>query len=51
MNIVREKFGKFLRQFNFNRPKIEVISNVEARPYTQEKVTYLLESQINNTVL
>jgi trans-AT polyketide synthase, acyltransferase and oxidoreductase domains len=45
-----EEFSKFLDGFTFNEPSIPVISNVEARPYTKEKVKELLVKQITHSV-
>ena len=51
MKPVQEKFRNFLQQFNFAEPKLEVISNVAARPYTQNKTIDLLVAQIASPVL
>ena len=51
MKPVQEKFRNFLQQFNFAEPKLEVISNVSARPYTHNKIIDLLADQIASPVL
>lgn len=44
------KFKKYIRQFTFSPPGADVISNVYARPYTQEKIKENLVLQITRSV-
>ncbi len=50
MTSVQEEFQKTLSQLKFSDPKIPVISNLEARPYTLEKIRDLLACQITHSV-
>lgn len=50
MDTAANEFNKFIRQFNFSVPKIDVISNVDARPYTQAQIVENLTSQITRSV-
>lgn len=45
------KFSDYLQQFNYSKPKIPVISNVEARPYEQEQIGALLTAHVCQPVL
>jgi len=44
------EFKKYIYQFTFSFPTIDVISNVHARPYTQEKIKENLTAQITSSV-
>ena len=44
------EFKRFLETFEFSDLIIPVISNVEARPYTKEKIKQLLTDQITHSV-
>ncbi len=44
------EFKKYIHQFTFSSPRIDVISNVHARPYTQEKIKENLTAQITSSV-
>lgn len=50
MEPLRKEFALDLNLYKFNDLDIPVISNVEARPYTKEKICYLLEKQITHPV-
>ena len=50
MQPVADKYSSFLNQYQFNEPKIPIISNVEARPYQQDKIKQLLIQQITRPV-
>ncbi|WP_193173486.1 ACP S-malonyltransferase [Nisaea nitritireducens] len=50
MQDARAEFEDYLRQFEFKAPQRAVLSNVEARPYTEERVQELLSKQITNPV-
>lgn len=50
MEEARENFFSFLEEFEFSGPKIPVISNVTARPYTKEDIRQLLADQITHPV-
>ncbi|GAB3486233.1 hypothetical protein GCM10027521_28330 [Amycolatopsis cihanbeyliensis] len=50
MTEAAEEFGRFLDQFTFATPKIPVISNVDARPYTADSVAENLRRQIVSPV-
>ncbi|MGA1876318.1 MAG: ACP S-malonyltransferase, partial [bacterium] len=50
MEPARREFERFLESFEFSSPAIPVISNVEARPYTRDKVKRLLADQITHSV-
>ncbi|MEW5804466.1 MAG: ACP S-malonyltransferase [bacterium] len=50
MEPARKEFVRVLELFKFSDLAIPVISNVEARPYTKEKIKRLLADQINHSV-
>jgi len=50
MASVRNEFSDFLSTIQVSRPKIPVISNVEARPYPENRIRELLADQITNSV-
>lgn len=50
MATARKEFEQFLGDFEFSDLTIPVISNVEAKPYTKEKIKTLLADQINHSV-
>ena len=50
MRPASERFTKFLKSFRFRPPVTPVISNVEAKPYTAERVGELLSAQISRPV-
>ncbi len=50
MESAKREFEQFLQPFKFSNPAIPVISNVEARPYTKEKIKQLLADQITHSV-
>lgn len=50
MEPARKEFESFLGQFEFGKPSIPVISNVEALPYPEDGVADLLALQITSPV-
>ncbi|KAF1018228.1 MAG: hypothetical protein E5299_00009 [Burkholderia gladioli] len=50
MTVARQAFVAYLGEFHFNRPRIPVISNVEAQPYVLERTAELLAAQITQPV-
>ena len=50
METAGNEFGQFLENFEFSDLTIPVISNVEARPYTKEKIKQLLADQMTHSV-
>ncbi|MEX3581381.1 MAG: ACP S-malonyltransferase [Burkholderia sp.] len=50
MAAARQAFAAYLGEFHFNKPRIPVISNVEAQPYALERVAELLAAQITRPV-
>jgi len=50
MKTAKDKFEQFLQSFHFSDLTIPVISNIEARPYTKEKIKQLLADQITHSV-
>lgn len=50
MEPARKEFVQSLELFQFSDPAIPVISNVEARPYTKDKIRQLLADQISHSV-
>jgi len=50
MESAREQFEAFLEPFRFEPPRAVVISNVEARPYSADRVKALLSGQITHPV-
>lgn len=50
MEPARKEFELFLQEFEFSDLTTPVISNVEARYYTREKIKHLLASQITHSV-
>lgn len=46
----RSEFADFLSTVQFSRPRIPVISNVEARPYSEGRMRELLAEQITRSV-
>jgi trans-AT polyketide synthase, acyltransferase and oxidoreductase domains len=50
MAAVRSEFSEFLSTVRLSRPKIPVISNVEARPYPESRIRELLAEQITSSV-
>jgi len=51
MRTARERFDAVLREVEFTAPKITVISNYQARPYTCDNVFENLSNQISSPVL
>ncbi len=50
MRPAREEFENFLKNFQFSSLKIPVISNVHARPYSQNKIMANLADQMTSSV-
>jgi malonyl CoA-acyl carrier protein transacylase len=50
MQNAADEFAQFIRQFTFNAPEINIISNVEARPMDASTIQNLLIKQITNSV-
>ena len=50
MQASKEKFDTYIINFKFAEPKIPVISNVTARPYQSDAITFNLSNQITSTV-
>ncbi|WP_136667783.1 ACP S-malonyltransferase [Flavobacterium sp. H122] len=50
MKPAAEKFSSFLNEFNFSPLQIPVISNVTARPYSDDQIAALLSNQIESSV-
>ncbi|MEX3605207.1 MAG: ACP S-malonyltransferase [Burkholderia sp.] len=50
MAAASQAFAAYLGEFHFNKPRIPVISNVEAQPYALERVAELLAAQIMRPV-
>ncbi|KAA6449514.1 ACP S-malonyltransferase [Bacillus swezeyi] len=50
MNQAKQEFEQFLQSFHFSPLSIPVISNVFARPYTNESIKTTLSDQINQSV-
>nr|AMH40436.1 transacylase [Leptolyngbya sp. ISBN3-Nov-94-8] len=50
MESARRQFEAFLKSFQFNRPNIPVISNVEASPYPNGGIAELLAKQVTSPV-
>ncbi len=50
MQNIREEFGEYLKEFNFTKLNIPVISNTHARPYIQENIVESLTRQITSPV-
>ncbi|MEX3628070.1 MAG: ACP S-malonyltransferase [Burkholderia sp.] len=50
MAAARQAFAAYLGEFRFNKPRIPVISNVEAQPYALERTAELLAAQITRPV-
>ncbi len=50
MQDARSEFEEYLRQFEFKPPQRAVLSNVEARPYSDGRVQELLSKQITSPV-
>lgn len=50
METAKDEFEQFLQSFQFSDLTIPIISNVEARPYTKEKIKQLLADQITHSV-
>lgn len=46
----QHQFGMFLKDFQFAGPSIEVIANVNGRPYQHDLVRQILSEQIGNSV-
>jgi malonyl CoA-acyl carrier protein transacylase len=46
----RDEFAEFIEQFSFAEIRIPIISNVFARPYSNEKIKQLLTDQITHPV-
>lgn len=46
----QNQFGGFLKDFQFAGPSIEVIANVNGRPYQHDMVRQVLSEQIGNSV-
>lgn len=44
-------FAEFLRRFDFLDPKIPVIANIDAKPYTKRTIFHKLSSQLTGCVL
>ncbi|MEX3547629.1 MAG: ACP S-malonyltransferase [Burkholderia sp.] len=50
MAAARQAFSAYLGEFRFNKPRIPVISNVEAQPYALERTAELLAAQMTRPV-
>ncbi|MFB9326111.1 ACP S-malonyltransferase [Paenibacillus aurantiacus] len=50
MREARESFEQFMRPFAFRKPSITVISNVEARPYQEDRLKAGLADQMTSPV-
>ena len=50
MEPARKEFETFLQSFRFESPTIPVISNVDATPYPNDGIAYLLAQQITSPV-
>ncbi len=50
MKDAQKEFKKFLNQFSFNKLSVPVISNVEARPYANDRVVSVLAEQLTSPV-
>ena len=50
MRAPQNQFGGFLKDFHFAGPSIEVIANVNGRPYQPDLVRQILSEQIGNSV-
>lgn len=50
MTPAAEEFGSFLTPFTFNSPKIPVIANIDAKPYSFASIHKNLATQINHSV-
>lgn len=46
----QHQFGAFLKEYSFAAPAIEVIANVNGRPYQHDMVRQILSEQIGNSV-
>ena len=46
----QNQFGAYLKEFQFAGPSIEVIANVNGRPYQHDLVRQILSEQIGNSV-
>ena len=46
----QNQFGAFLKDFSFSAPSIEVVANVNGRPYQHDMVRQTLAEQIGNSV-
>lgn len=47
---VAAEFGEYVRSFRFEEPRVPVISNVTAEPYTRRSIAELLATQIHAPV-
>lgn len=50
MTQASREFAEYIKDINFNKMEIPVISNYTARPYTHDKIKEYLEMQINHSV-
>jgi trans-AT polyketide synthase/acyltransferase/oxidoreductase domain-containing protein len=50
MRAPQHQFGEFLKDFHFAGPSIDVIANVNGRPYQDDLVRQILSEQIGNSV-
>ncbi len=50
MQNIKEEFSEYLKEFNFTKLNIPVISNTHARPYIQENIVESLTEQITSPV-
>jgi len=50
MQSAKESFIEFLKDFNFNRPQIQVIANINAKPYEADSIAKTLADQITGSV-
>lgn len=46
----QHRFGEFLKNYHFAGPSIDVIANVNGRPYQHDMVRQILSEQIGNSV-
>jgi trans-AT polyketide synthase/acyltransferase/oxidoreductase domain-containing protein len=46
----QHQFGRFLEDFMFAAPEIDVVANVNGRPYQSDQVRQMLAEQIGNSV-
>jgi malonyl CoA-acyl carrier protein transacylase len=50
MEHAQQEFSKYIRQFTFSTPRIQVISNIKAKPTLRNEITESLTKQITHPV-